>query len=65
MMPVSKPWENGDAVNVDPEDARRVELVASDEVVASSTDSIRSHVCRVASGANETRRFARGWLAIC
>lgn len=52
-------WGNGEAVNVDPLEARRVELVASDEVVASSPSSITSHVCKVASGAKDTRRFAR------
>ena len=51
-------WGNEDAVKVDPLDARRVEFVASDEVVASSGSSTTSHVCKVASGANDTRRFA-------
>ena len=43
---------------MDPEEALRVELVASDEVVASSANSTTSQVCKVASGANETRRLA-------
>ena len=47
------------AVKVDPDEARRVELVASDDVVASSASSTTSQVCRVASGAKDTRRFAR------
>ena len=52
---------NGVAVKVDPLDARRVEFVASDEVVASSASSTTFHVCSVASGANETRRLAIGY----
>lgn len=48
----------GDAARADPLEARRVEFVASDDVVASSGSSTTSHVCKVASGANETLRFA-------
>lgn len=40
-------------------DARRVELPEADDVVESSGSSTTSHVCNVASGANETRRFAK------
>ena len=41
------------------EDARRVDSdEALEEVVASRMYSITSQVCRVASGANETRRAA-------
>ena len=47
-----------EAVILDSADARRVEFVASDDVVASSPVSTRSHVCSVASGAKETLRLA-------
>lgn len=40
------------------EDARLVEFVEADDVVESSPTSIFTHVCSVASGANDTRRFA-------
>lgn len=43
---------------VDKPDARRVELPEAEDVVESSGNSTTSHVCNVASGANETRRFA-------
>ena len=43
---------------VDAAEARRVEFVASEELVASSGSSTTFQVCKVASGANETRRFA-------
>lgn len=39
-------------------DALRVELVDADEVVESSGISTTSHICRVASGAKDTLRFA-------
>ena len=39
-------------------DALRVEFVDADEVVESSATSTTSHVCKVASGANDTLRFA-------
>ncbi len=48
----------GDAVLADKADARRVEFVDADEVVESSGSSTVSHVCKVASGANETLRLA-------
>lgn len=41
------------------EEARRLELVEPDDVVESCTNSTMFHVCKVASGANDTRRFAR------
>lgn len=44
--------------NVDRPDARRVEFPEAEDVVESSGNSTTSHVCRVASGANETLRFA-------
>ena len=50
--------ETSDAVWLETTDPRLVEFVASDDVVASSGSSTTSHVCRVASGANETRRLA-------
>ena len=43
---------------VDKLDVRRVALVEAEDVVESSGISTTSHVCRVASGANETLRFA-------
>ena len=43
---------------MDAAEARRVEFVASEEVVASSGNSTTFHVCRVASGAKDTLRFA-------
>ena len=39
------------------DDARRVELEVDDEVESSGI-STTFHVCNVASGANDTRRFA-------
>lgn len=48
----------GDAALADNADARRVEFVDAEEVVESSGSSTVSHVCNVASGANETLRFA-------
>ena len=39
-------------------DARRVEFVDADDVVESSGSSTTFHVCKVASGANDTLRFA-------
>ena len=39
-------------------DARRVEFVDADDVVESSGNSTTFHVCKVASGANDTLRFA-------
>ena len=48
----------GDAAFADSADARRVEFVEADEVVESSGSSTVSHVCKVASGAKETLRFA-------
>lgn len=50
---------NGDAVMADKPDARRVELPDAEDVVESSGNSTTSHVCNVASGANETLRFAK------
>ena len=50
--------KDDELVMLDSADARRVEFVASDDVVASSPVSTRSHVWSVASGANETRRLA-------
>ena len=50
--------ENGEAAIADSADARRVKLVDADETVESSGNSTTSHVCKVASGANETLRFA-------
>lgn len=49
---------NGEAAIADSADARRVKLVDADETVESSGSSTTSHVCKVASGANETLRFA-------
>lgn len=49
---------NGEAATADRADARRVKLVDADETVESSGNSTTSHVCKVASGANETLRFA-------
>lgn len=43
---------------VDKADARRVEFPDAEDVVESSAISNTFHVCRVASGANETLRFA-------
>ena len=40
-------------------EARLVELVEADDVVESSGNSTTFHVCRVASGANDTLRFAK------
>lgn len=40
------------------DDARRVLSEEAEEVVFSRMYSITSHVCKVASGANETRRLA-------
>lgn len=42
------------------EETRLVELVEADEVVESSVINSTFHVCSVASGANDTRRFAFG-----
>ena len=39
-------------------EARRVAFVEAEDVVESSGSSTTSQVCKVASGANETRRFA-------
>ena len=39
-------------------DALRVAFVDADDVVESSGSSTTFHVCRVASGANDTLRFA-------
>lgn len=51
--------ECGDvAAIVDRPDARRVELPEAEDVVESSGNSTTSHVCKVASGANDTLRFA-------
>ena len=51
--------ERGDvAAIVDRPDARRVELPEADDVVESSGSSTTSQVCKVASGANDTLRFA-------
>lgn len=56
-------WRDGDvAIAVKP-DARRVEFPEADEVVESSGNSTTFHVCRVASGANETLRFAKNGSA--
>ncbi len=50
---------NGDAAAmVERTDARLVELPEAEDVVASSGSSKTSQVCRVASGANDTLRFA-------
>lgn len=43
---------------VDSADARQVELPDAEDVVESSAISNTFHVCKVASGANETLRFA-------
>ena len=49
---------SGDAAPADKPEARRVELPDAEEVVESSGNSTTSHVCSVASGANDTLRLA-------
>lgn len=44
--------------SADIDEARRLEFVDAEEVVESWRYSTTSHVCSVASGANDTRRFA-------
>lgn len=56
--------EKGDAVLAVNPDARRVEFVDADDVVESSGNSITFHVCRVASGAKETLRFATSIVSL-
>lgn len=51
-------WGKDDAAMVLRPDARRVEFPEAEEVVESSGKSTTSQVCKVASGANETLRFA-------
>lgn len=52
-------WGYGDVVDAaDIDEARRVALVDADDVVESSISSTTSQVCKVASGAKDTRRFA-------
>ncbi len=51
-------WDMEGVANVDRPDARRVEFPEAEDVVESSGNSTTSHVCSVASGANETLRFA-------
>lgn len=46
------------AATLDRADARRVEFPEAEEVVESSGSSTTSQVCKVASGANDTLRFA-------
>lgn len=46
----------------DTDEARRVEFVEFDDVVESWYSTTTSHVCNVASGANDTLRFARDFL---
>lgn len=48
--------------SADIDEARRLEFVDAEEVVESWRYSTTSHVCSVASGANDTRRFASDFL---
>ena len=45
-------------------EARRVEFVDADEVVESSGNSTTFQVCRVASGAKDTLRFAKSTVRL-